>query len=224
MTNCWKVEPSERPTFEDLHESLHGMLMDDEVLFILYWPIIHFILKHHVICINWFSWSLYRSSLWNDPVNKLYLLHDNGVILPNKVNNENRIILGVNYAPRSRIPPPCSFFNASKRHQTNFLIKVHECKACFKPRVSHMPNALETIDNQLKCLIASDSSTVPHPLSVRAVVIIPIKPRALIVFPMISIPNWSDEGRGSHCMSIVSNAYGMTKSATFETGLILEQY
>jgi hypothetical protein len=35
MTNCWNVEPSERPTFEDLHESLHGMLMADEVLFFL---------------------------------------------------------------------------------------------------------------------------------------------------------------------------------------------
>jgi hypothetical protein len=44
----------------------------------------------------------------------------------------------------------------------------------------------------------SDSSTVPHPLSVRAVALIriPIKPRATIVFPLISIPNWSEEGRG----------------------------
>jgi hypothetical protein len=34
-----------------------------------------------------------------------------------------------------------------------------------------------------------DSSTVSHR--------IPIKHRAPIVFPLISIPNWSDEGRGS---------------------------
>jgi hypothetical protein len=35
MTNCWKVKPSERPTFEDLHETLHAMLMGDEVWYCL---------------------------------------------------------------------------------------------------------------------------------------------------------------------------------------------
>jgi hypothetical protein len=31
MTKCWKVEPAERPTFEDIYVSLQNMLMDNEV-------------------------------------------------------------------------------------------------------------------------------------------------------------------------------------------------
>lgn len=31
MRKCWKVEPKERPTFEELRESLSNMLSDDEV-------------------------------------------------------------------------------------------------------------------------------------------------------------------------------------------------
>ncbi|CAB3992575.1 tyrosine- kinase receptor Tie-1-like [Paramuricea clavata] len=34
MTNCWNVEPTERPTFEDLHQTLHDMLMGDEKWYI----------------------------------------------------------------------------------------------------------------------------------------------------------------------------------------------
>ena len=35
MTNCWKVEPTERPTFKEIRESLHSMLMDNEVIKII---------------------------------------------------------------------------------------------------------------------------------------------------------------------------------------------
>jgi hypothetical protein len=31
MTKCWKIEPAERPTFEDIYVSLQNMLMDNEV-------------------------------------------------------------------------------------------------------------------------------------------------------------------------------------------------
>ena len=31
MTRCWKAEPKERPTFAEIYEQLHNMLMDDEV-------------------------------------------------------------------------------------------------------------------------------------------------------------------------------------------------
>ena len=31
MTKCWKVEPNERPTFKEIHESLQDMLTDNEV-------------------------------------------------------------------------------------------------------------------------------------------------------------------------------------------------
>ena len=31
MINCWKVEPNERPTFEEIHESLKNMEKDAKV-------------------------------------------------------------------------------------------------------------------------------------------------------------------------------------------------
>ena len=31
MKNCWKVEPTDRPTFKEIRESLQSMLMDTEV-------------------------------------------------------------------------------------------------------------------------------------------------------------------------------------------------
>ena len=31
MTRCWQAEPTERPTFEEIYELLHSMLMDNEV-------------------------------------------------------------------------------------------------------------------------------------------------------------------------------------------------
>ena len=31
MTKCWRVDPKERPTFEDILESIQDMLMDNEV-------------------------------------------------------------------------------------------------------------------------------------------------------------------------------------------------
>ena len=31
MKNCWKAEPNERPTFEELRDILNNMLNDDEV-------------------------------------------------------------------------------------------------------------------------------------------------------------------------------------------------
>ena len=31
MTKCWKVEAKERPTFEEIQESLNNMLNDGEV-------------------------------------------------------------------------------------------------------------------------------------------------------------------------------------------------
>ena len=31
MRKCWKVEPEERPTFEEIRESLNDMLSDKEV-------------------------------------------------------------------------------------------------------------------------------------------------------------------------------------------------
>ena len=30
MRKCWKVEPEERPTFEQVHKSLSNMLNDDD--------------------------------------------------------------------------------------------------------------------------------------------------------------------------------------------------
>ena len=31
MTNCWRVDPKERPTFEDILKWIQDMLMDNEV-------------------------------------------------------------------------------------------------------------------------------------------------------------------------------------------------
>ena len=31
MTRCWNAEPKERPTFVEIYELLHGMLMDNKV-------------------------------------------------------------------------------------------------------------------------------------------------------------------------------------------------
>ena len=32
MTKCWKVEPKDKPTFEEIRESLNSMLNDDKVI------------------------------------------------------------------------------------------------------------------------------------------------------------------------------------------------
>ena len=31
MTRCWNAEPKERPTFAEIYEQLHNMLMNNEV-------------------------------------------------------------------------------------------------------------------------------------------------------------------------------------------------
>ena len=33
MRKCWRVDPKERPTFEDIREWIQDMLMDNEVQF-----------------------------------------------------------------------------------------------------------------------------------------------------------------------------------------------
>ena len=36
MRNCWKVDPDERTSFEDIHVSLNHIFTDDEVISTLY--------------------------------------------------------------------------------------------------------------------------------------------------------------------------------------------
>ena len=37
MRNCWKVNPDERPSFEEIHNTLNHMLTDDEVINIVHY-------------------------------------------------------------------------------------------------------------------------------------------------------------------------------------------
>jgi hypothetical protein len=46
--------------------------------------------------------------------------------------------------------PPLSWLQSS---QDSILVFGELYKACFRRRASRVPNALKTIDNQLKCLI-----------------------------------------------------------------------
>ena len=37
MRNCWKVNPDERPSFEEIHNTLNHMLTDDKVINIVHY-------------------------------------------------------------------------------------------------------------------------------------------------------------------------------------------
>ena len=37
MRNCWKVNPDERPSFEEIHNTLNHILTDDEVINIVHY-------------------------------------------------------------------------------------------------------------------------------------------------------------------------------------------
>ena len=44
MSKCWRVDPKERPTFEDILKWIQNMLMDNEVQIIKFYGLLRVIL------------------------------------------------------------------------------------------------------------------------------------------------------------------------------------
>ena len=49
MTKCWKVEPAERPAFENIYTSLQNMLNDNEVNTLILATVFQFALSNNIV-------------------------------------------------------------------------------------------------------------------------------------------------------------------------------